>query len=72
MGKNSFTLDVENLPDDLKTFYSFIVDDILTEYVKYYSLGNKAAGLRLRKNTLTLKKFAEAMRKQVREDLSED
>jgi hypothetical protein len=70
MGKNLVVIDLENLPEELAVAHDFFVNNILTEYVKYYTHGNKAAGARLRKNSLTLKKFAENLRKQVREDLN--
>jgi hypothetical protein len=73
MIKKKVDLDLENLPDELDVLYSFVVNDILENYVLYYHHGNKSAGARLRKNSLTLKKFAENLRKQIREDLkSED
>lgn len=72
MGKVSYTVDLDNLPQELQMLYDFIITDIMEEYIKYYTFNNIAAGKRLRKNTMTLKKFAMELRKNVRESLSNE
>ncbi|MCB1711783.1 MAG: hypothetical protein KDH96_04665 [Candidatus Riesia sp.] len=72
MGKINYSIDLNDLPQELQSLYDFIIDDIMTEYMKYYHQNNKAAGVRLRKNTMTLKKFASNLREQVRNSLNND
>lgn len=71
MGKRIDTLNIDELDGDVKLLYDFVLYKIILEYIRYYKFNNVAAGKRLRKNALTLKRFAEIFRKNIRESLSD-
>lgn len=71
MGKRLETVNIAELDGDAKLLYDFVLNKIILEYIRYYDFNNVAAGKRLRKNALTLKRFAEIFRKNIRESLSD-
>lgn len=44
-----------------------LIESLESDFEKFYSKGNKAAGTRIRKGMLELKKLAQEVRKEVQE-----
>ena len=49
-----------------------LVQSFESDFHKFYDKGNKTAGVRLRKNMQTLRKFAKDVRVEVQESVKDD